>query len=62
MDTRLSMDLVLSFAVIDVVFMTCGRAAVKEGSGKGGVLRKENYRFPPFMLQAISSFISATDS
>lgn len=61
-DTRLSRGSVLSFAVIDVIFMTCGGSAAEEGSGKGGVLRKENYGFLPFMLQAISSLVSAVDS
>lgn len=61
-DTRLYLDSILSIAVIDVKFMTCGGSAAEEGGGKGGVLRKENYGYPPFMLQAISSLVSAVDS
>lgn len=55
MDTCLSISSVLSFGLIDVIFMTYESTEAEGGSGKGGVLRKENYGFPTFMLQSIVS-------
>lgn len=51
-------DFSLSFALIDVIFMTCPRTAAKEKSGK------ENYGFPPFNAPrySVSRPDSAVDS